>query len=753
MKALLKLITTEDRARELLAVCTRKGYSLLHKNHQEPLTESIIAEGGFTVNFGGYGSYSRLGLGNNFGTKWEISGLEAPANKGFTEVEVCFGAGLDTVIQKAIAEYILKQGGSVVEEGEGNCDLCILAATNGDAKNLLELMSKMVDGAKGFLTIRVDEFLEVIPAIKKPRPKAAKLSDELKQLQKQLQERSHDSIRSALQALKGRDAEVDLLIQEVSVDPKTGELDRGPRFKGTGPAMEFLDLALMGLLSQAGENSQAAKIRGTVKKLKLAVKALPRLSGFGSLEELEIIFNRIKDNEHTEKVADLKVFGQMPSLRKLRLAHEPGYANKSLLIQSLDGLDAAPLENLEASDIGLECIAALSGCPKLRSIDLSRNPALSGIEALSNCSSIEILRLNETCITSLEPLAAARGLTELTINDCRALKSIQGLHSTRLDAFELRELDLTSLDGLDNLYNLKTLDLAGLRKLKDLAPLSKLDKLEKLELYNLTSIQELPVFEQQSGLSSISIHSCDALADVSSLATAKALQSVEVSECRKLRSGPVTWPDSLQKLTLEQTQLSELGACPSSLIELGVSNNGNLKNLDGLRACTQLEVSSWGFDLTGCYKLENLDGLNLPKLEAINIPETLTNLDALKRYPGIAITVVAGLGVEQGYRSVVKDIPAALGDALLQLAPSHLTIRTEWRAELQTISGIGRVKSLTSLDLSGCDLVDITGIAGLEKLEFLKVQARTELSKSLGKATFDSRGQIEKLWLRLLAGL
>ena len=88
MKALLKLITTEDRAREILAICTRKGHALLHKNHQEPLTEAIISEGGFTVNFGGYGSYSRLGLGNNFGSKWEIEGLDLPASKGFTGVDV-----------------------------------------------------------------------------------------------------------------------------------------------------------------------------------------------------------------------------------------------------------------------------------------------------------------------------------------------------------------------------------------------------------------------------------------------------------------------------------------------------------------------------------------------------------------------------------------------------------------------------------------------------------------------------------------
>lgn len=721
MKALLKLITSEDRARELLAVCTRKGYPLLHKRHQELLTESIIAEGGFSVNFGGYGSYSRLGLGNNFGSKWEIGGLEAPPNKGFAEVDVCFGAGLDADKEKAIAEYIVKQGGSIVEEGEGNFDLCILSATTGDEQNLLELIAQMVDGAKDFLIIGIEEFLEVIPAIKKHRIKTAKLSDELKQLQKQLQERSHDSINSALKALEGRDAEIDLLIQEVTVDPRTGELDRGPKFKGTGPAMEFLDLALMGLLSQAGENSQAAKIRSAIKKLKFEVKVLPRLNGFRSLEELEIILNQIKYDEQTIKAPDLRVFGPMPSLRKLSITNEPGHKRKSLLIQSLDGLDAPALEELEATNIGLESIAALRLCPNLKFIDLSENPDLSGVEALSGCSSIEILRLNDTGIASIEFLAVAKGLAEININDCKNLKSI---------------------NGIEKLTNLTRLDLIGLHKLTDLGPLLRLDKLEDLRLFNLTAIKELPEFKPLVSLRSILIKGCDALTDVSSLASVETLNSVHIEECPKLRSCPVTWPKNLQRLWLQDTDLSELGACPYGLTDLTISYNGNLRNLEGLSNCRILLSND--IDLTGCNRLQSLSGLNLLRLDAICIPTALTNLDALKRYPGITITVAAESG---------KDIPETLGDALIELAPKHLEIQIAsiygklrpWHGDLKAITGIGRVATLTSLDLSHCGVEDITAIASLDKLELLKIKPRTSLSQEIGAAIFNTKDKIEKL--------
>ena len=733
MKSLLKFVTSEDRAHEMIEICANKGYLIQHKTHQERLTESIIKEGGFSVNFGGYGSYSRLGLGNNFGTKWEVSGLDAPANKSFTEVNVCFGAGLDTAKQKSIAEYIVKQGGSVVEEGEGKCDLFVLAVPTVDEQNMVE--------PKGFLTVGVDEFLEVIPAIKSPRPKTpktAQLSEELKQLQKQLLERNHDSIRTALKALEGRDEEIDLLIQRVSVNPGTGELDRGPQFKGSGPALEFIDLSLAGLLSQAGENSQAAKIRSEIKKLKFEVKTLPRLNGFTALEDLEIILNRHRDDSETEKIADLSVFGQLPSLRKLRIANEDHYANKSLLIISLDGLEAGLLEELEASDLGLESIAALSDCKQLKSINLSNNSDLSSIEALSGCSTIEVLRLDQTGINSIEPLSAATNLTEFNIDLCKNLKSIKGLNAIQLESFKLCELNIASLDGIECLTSIKELELSSLRKLKNLTILSKLDKLEKLELYNLKSLKELPAFEHLAGLGTVEIKNCGLLEDASSLATASGLKTVSIVDCNQLKFGPAQWPEGLKELTIQNSQLTELGACPSTLTELEISFNESLKNLDSLSACSRLNFP-YGIDLNGCYKLENIDGLNIRKLDAIRIPETLIKLEALKRYPDIAITVVAKLG---------KEIPEALVNALLAIAPTSLAFEN-----YEGIAGISRITTLTTLDLSSCELIEITGIVGLVNLELLKIQPRTELSKSLGQATFEGKAQINKLRLKLLAGL
>ena len=756
MKALLKFGTTEDRARELVEICRKKGYLLQHKNHGEPLTEAIIKEGGFTVNFGGYGSYSRLGLGNNFGTKWEISGLDAPPSKGFTGVDVCFGAGVDSDKQTAVAEYVKKQGGSVSDTGKGDCDVCIVSSSDDNTQSLLETMGAMIDGAKGFIIVPIDEFLSVIPAIKKPRSKAApsaKLSDELKELQKKLQERDFDVIEGILDSLKGKDADIDLLVQNVSIDSETGELDRGSKFKGTGPALRFLDVALMGLLSIASDSSSAGQLRQSIRKLSFGVRRLPLLRGFTGLEDLEIEIDRVDDETDVIVLDDLSALGDLPSLTSLRIANDSGYEHEGIRIKTLNGLKAPKLKKLNCSNIGLTDISGLAPCTELLSVDLSNNRELSKLDALSAASGLQSLMLNGTAISSLHCLQGCSKIEEINLNDCENIQSIGGLNSSSLQNLELRQLNLNDLNGIEALKGLSKLDLSGLHRVTSLDPLAALGKLQELEVYNLTTLKSLPEMSSMKALRKFRARSCDELHDVTSLGTAPSLAEVSVEECKNVAKGPTAWPKSLTNLSLEKTHLKEIGNCPPTLSELSIRENPELETLSGLEGCKAIKISSWGLDLSGCFALQSLNGLSVPKLDEILIPETMTDLDFLADYPDAKITVVAGCGKQKGYSTIVDDIPAALGDALARLNITELCLRTDWGAELKKVSGIGRVPTLKSLDLSDCNVEDITSISALENLEVLKVQPRTELSKALGKATFDTKGQVDKLRLKLLAGL
>ena len=757
MKALLKFGTTEERALDLVEICKKKGYVLRHKNHGEPLTELIIKEGGFKVNFGGYGSYSRLGLGNNFGSKWEVSGLEAPPGKTFMEVDVCFGADIDPEEEKVITEYIKKRGGSVSTTGDGDCDLCIVSTGEAGEQSLLETIGRIIEGGKGFIVISVEEFLAVIPAVKKGmtgNAPAKRLNDDLRATLKKLQERDFALINQVLESLKGRDEDIDILVQDVFVDPKTGELERGPKFKGSGPAMRYLDVALMGLLSIATDRSTAGQLRQSIRKLRLGISRFPVLYGFTGLEILEVVIDRIEDEGTIYNLENLAVLGELPSLRSISLTNEEnGSGTPTIRIKSLAGLKAPQLKEFCARDVGLIDLSALSYSESLESVDLSWNSDLTNIEFLRGASSLRSLMLDGTSVSSLEALKECVEIRELSLNSCGHLKSLRGLKCHWLEALELCGLNLETLRGLEPLNSLRSLRLDSLDHISSLDPLSALINLQYLEISGLTAIRALPDMSALQALREVSIRGCNQLVDITSLSAARLLDSVNIGHCKILRQAPVEWPSTLTSLKLYETSLTEIGLCPESLSELLIHNNPKLLSIEGLAACKEIDASSYSLDLSGCFSLKSLKGLNVESLAEIRIPETMTDLDRLSNYPGINIVVIAGSGKQKGYNTVVEDIPSGIGNALAKLNITTLAIRTDWDAVLKRISGIGLVTSLKILDLSDCDVRDITAIAGLEKLELLKVQPRTELSKKLGKATFNTKGQIDKLRLRILAGL
>jgi hypothetical protein len=756
MKSLLKFITTEDRAMALMAICNKKGFVLQHKTHHEPLTEAIIAEGGFTVNFGGYGSYSRLGLGANFNSKWIVSGLDSQSSKTFSDVMVGLDAGIDNAKLMAIDDFVAKHGGTVSIGNPSNCDLYIMPLPGKGENDLIQLYDSKGKGKSNVIVVSVDEFLEVIPVIKKPRPKTAKISQlsvELKSIFKLLQERSYESIDKALLKLNGNNSDIDILLMGVGVDKMTGELERGPKFKGSGPAMEYLDIALFGLLSIASDGSEAGKIRSSVRKIKTAVKKLPSLIGFNALEELEIIINRTSNNEKCITNCDLTSFGPMPSLKKLVISNEPGYDEVGLHVGSLKGLSAEGINELIASDIGLVDVTALDLCKDLEVIDLSQNACLDSIESLSAASAIKKLFLNDTCIKSLLPLSECSELEELCLDNCSKLKSLEGLNSKKVTNLELNNLDLRNVEGLQGLESLQKLSISGITRLADLNPISLLINLEELNINRLDKLKVFPNFDSLSKLKSVEISNCEILSDVSSLSTAKGLEQVNINGSPEVKAGPSIWPDRLISLSLEDTSLLGLGKCPVSLRNININNNKKLLSIMDINLCNKLDLDAWGLDLSGCYSLKSLDGLNIPSLKEIVIPETIGNLDALRQYPEIKITIAAGHGQEKNYSTIIKDIPDSLGIELNKLELKALAIKTDWSGELGMLSGIARVASLRVLDLSDCNVLDITAIASLNNLESLYIKPRTELSKSLGKATYDTKVQIDKLRLKLLAGM
>ena len=185
MKALLKMINTVEDANTLLEICNDRNYFVNHKKHSRKLNKEIILEGGFSTNFGGYGSYSALGLGANFDKKWEIVG---DCKKSFSKLNVHVDKSISVEIKGEIEKYIKKMGGEIVDIKD--CNLVI--TENSKTKKL-----------KNTIAINSRELLKQFPAINpKPKSKSPKFPQELKELLKKLQSRDLDEINKALKLLE-----------------------------------------------------------------------------------------------------------------------------------------------------------------------------------------------------------------------------------------------------------------------------------------------------------------------------------------------------------------------------------------------------------------------------------------------------------------------------------------------------------------------------------------------------------------------
>ena len=194
MKALLKLINTNEDATKLLKICKKNRNKILHKKHGQELNKSIISEGGFSINFGGYGSFSNLGLGDNFHTKWE---LETSDKKQFSKVLVSLDKSIDKELVKKISTFIKKNEGEIVSQ-----EKCNLLVKNEKRKTLPKKprwerdTAPLEDDAKidEFIDVSIEELLTKFPSINPKPKKTNKLSNETKQNIKNLQKRDLDEI-------------------------------------------------------------------------------------------------------------------------------------------------------------------------------------------------------------------------------------------------------------------------------------------------------------------------------------------------------------------------------------------------------------------------------------------------------------------------------------------------------------------------------------------------------------------------------
>ena len=786
MKALFKLINTNDDANKLLKICKKNSNKILHKKHRQELNKNIISEGGFSINFGGYGSFSNLGLGDNFHTKWELENSE---NKQFSKVLVSLDKSIDKELVKKISTFIEKNEGKIVSQEE-----CNLLVKNEKRKIFPKKPKWDRDTAPlqndsnidDFIGVSIEELLTKFPSIN-PKPKKTnnklKLSNETKQNIKNLQKRDLDEIEKTIQNISSDQQEIDAILSGVDVN-KDGEIERGTQFKGTKPSLSYTDLGLLNLLSISEENSKGYEIRNAITRMDLTVQEIPIIKGFDALEHLTI--SLIKENEL--KTKDLSRFGEFKNLKSLTIQidksriddQRPSWSEKKVVISSIDGLKAPKLENLIIMNLGLSDINPLHSCKELLQLSLDENEELEDINSLKNCSKLKILNLNKTSVKTLEPLRELSSLEIISISDCDSLNNLKGLENLKLKIADIninnenRDFEDSSLLRLKSLVSIEHLPKLNSKKLiitevniSNLKGIESSNHLEELFIQESSQLKCLDSLSELKNLKYIRISTCPEILDYTVLSELVSLETCLLDEKyynfnfeENYRDEqdilPEKWPENLKFLRLSTSAIS-LGELPTNLQNIELMYSTKLKSLHELKICSNLNKSFDGcdlyeedgkIDLSSCPSLANLEGLeNKPHLNKIVISPFITNLDAISEIDDLEITIKFYKIV--GFDEITK-ISKELSMALSKLKNFKMIIDSCSDSKPEDISNISSLKNIESLDLDGVDVEDLSFISTMESLKFIRLKAN-DLTRDLKRRVFDTEGQIAKLKMKLIA--
>lgn len=227
------------------------------------------------------------------------------------------------------------------------------------------------------------------------------------------------------------------------------------------------------------------------------------VSDISALSNLTSIINL---NLSGTKVSDISTLSVLTCLTNLNLSGDIYRSGSITDISVLRGLKQ--LIHLDLSfNPNLFEINALSSLTSLNSLDLSRT-GVRDISALSNLVALTDLRLfgrpliEEDQITDINPLKGLIALTHLNLSNNKTLSKISALSGlTNLNSLELRNTEVRDISALSSLTNLNSLDLSE-TGVRDISALSNLTKLRSLvltstgvndinALVNLTSLETL----------------------------------------------------------------------------------------------------------------------------------------------------------------------------------------------------------------------------------------------------------------------
>ncbi|XP_039165051.1 disease resistance protein RPV1-like isoform X2 [Eucalyptus grandis] len=443
------------------------------------------------------------------------------------------------------------------------------------------------------------------------------------------------------------------------------------------------------------------------KKLQVLPKEIGKLE---ELKELNI------DNTATEEIPP-----SIGSLKKLEILHARGCKSLVRLPESIGSL--VKLQRLSLSE-------KEDTPPWVTLIDISRNHLPYSIrklnrmtlkelpcrgirelpESIGDLKNLKILDITGKLNNLPSTLGKLGNLEELHASHCRSLGGeipINGLSSLKI--LVLSGTNVSGFpDTFDKLSRLEKLDLCGCKMLQSLPKsMNKMPYLQHLQLIGCYELQSLP--ELPTCLTILEV-TCQhhALPQLSHLIH---LKELTVYDCKLLESMP------------------ELPSTISKLLVLGCNKLKELPNLSSSKLLSQLNIKN-------CQELTKINGLEALKF--------LVHLSVL------------------GSKNLSKFDGLEHAESLRYLNMSSSLVNDD------LVRGLGRLKNLDELDVSGCqylirpdlsqlthlkrleayhcyNIVEIKGLERLKTLEFLIIQSCTSIETLPDLSCFNNLTYLEIL--------
>ena len=219
------------------------------------------------------------------------------------------------------------------------------------------------------------------------------------------------------------------------------------------------------------EKEKAAAIARMEKEAKIPPTDIAAIEGLKELDRLAF---------YGERLINLDALTGLPKLKELSLLnckiHTLDFLEQSNAIEKL---------NFLGSDHTFKDYKPLLHLKNLRDLDITGNTQATdkNLEDLASLTTLETFRMPQcTGVTSLNFLRNSRGLREIALSACMALRDLDALASfAELEIIELSIAPVSDIGFLKDLKKLRELDLRG-TQVTDISALAGVTSLERLNL-------------------------------------------------------------------------------------------------------------------------------------------------------------------------------------------------------------------------------------------------------------------------------